>query len=158
MAGNTFLRFALVGCINYLVSFVVFVICYRYLPLDDLSAALGRIPGTNSTAIIPLGAASNVIAYLTGMVNSFVLNKYWTFRSKGNTTEQAIKFIVVNLVTLGLSTFSVYVLVDRLAYPQYPVWLTVTGTLLALNYAGSRYWAFAGPSPGIGRRKLVSPP
>jgi putative flippase GtrA len=165
MGTSTFFRFALVGCINYFVSFVVFILCYRYLPLFDLAemlhALLGsKVIGTELGPLpdVPLGAVANVIAYLAGMGNSFVLNKFWTFKRHGNTVEQMIKFVIVNIVTLTLSTLSIYMLVDRLKYPQYTVWLTITGSLLVLNYMGSRYWAFARISTDFMRHKTASPP
>jgi len=164
MGNSTFFRFALVGCINYLVSFVVFIFCYRYFPLSDLAEMLGASLDVVVSASelerlpdIPLGAIANVIAYLAGMVNSFVLNKFWTFKNHGNTGEQMVRFVIVNFVTLSLSTIAIYILVDRLEYPQYTVWLIVTGGLLVLNYMGSRYWAFASASTDFIRHRNASP-
>lgn len=164
MGNSTFFRFALVGCINYLVSFVVFVLCYRFLPLSDLAGMLGvllgfKVSGSELGQLpdIPSGAIANVIAYLAGMVNSFVWNKFWTFKNHGNTGEQMVRFVVVNVVTLSLSTIAIYILVDRLEYPQYTVWLIVTGGLLVLNYVGSRYWAFASASTDFIRHRPASP-
>jgi len=164
MGSSTFFRFALVGCVNYLVSFVVFILCYRYLSISDLAGMLGALLGSKVSGAelgrlpeIPLGAIANVIAYLAGMVNSFVWNKFWTFKKHGNTGEQMVRFLIVNVVTLILSTISIYILVDRLEYPQYTVWLIVTGGLLVLNYFGSRYWAFARASTDFVRHGTASP-
>jgi len=164
MGNSIFFRFALVGCINYLVSFVVFIFSYRYLPLSDLAGMFGALVGVAVSGSelgrlpdIPLGAIANVIAYLAGMVNSFVLNKFWTFKNHGNTGEQMVRFVIVNVVTLTLSTIAIYILVDRLEYPQYTVWLIVTGGLLVLNYFGSRYWAFARASTDFVRHGTASP-
>ncbi|MGO9020604.1 MAG: GtrA family protein [Syntrophobacteraceae bacterium] len=38
---------------------------------------------------------SNWIGYLLGFLNSFVLNKKWTFRSKGNVGLEVVLFVAV---------------------------------------------------------------
>ncbi len=69
-------RFIVVGCANFVVSFTAFYASYRFLPLDDSS---GR------------GAVANVLAYAAGMINSFVLNRLWTFRAEGQVGEHALQ-------------------------------------------------------------------
>ena len=122
-------RFALVGCTNFLVSLVVFYLCYRFLPLPATVAA----------------AVANVLAYIAGMINSFALNRSWTFRAGGSVTAQALRFTTVNLASLTFSTLTVFVLVDRLGYPELLVWVPLAAVIVVLNYLGSKHWAFAGP-------------
>lgn len=40
-------------------------------------------------------ALSNCIGYVVGFLNSFVLNKKWTFRSKGNVGVEGVLFVAV---------------------------------------------------------------
>ena len=85
-------RFALVGCTNFVVSFTVFYLAFRYLP-PDAAAALARAVGATDAALHPpVAAIANVLAYLAGMVNSFLLNRSWTFRAGGNALPQALRF------------------------------------------------------------------
>ena len=121
-------RFLLVGCANFVVSSAVFYLTYRYWPL-------GRFGGQ--------GAVANVFAYGAGMINSFVLNRTWTFRAKGEVVVHAARFIAINIATLVFSTAVVFVLVDRLDYPGLAVWLPLTVVVLVLHYLGMKHWAFA---------------
>jgi putative flippase GtrA len=121
-------RFIVVGCANFVVSFAAFYASYRFLPLDDSS---GR------------GAAANVLAYAAGMINSFVLNRIWTFRAEGQIVAHAFKFVALNAVTLVASTALVFVLVDWAGLPALAVWLPLTLAILATHYLGMKHWAFA---------------
>jgi putative flippase GtrA len=121
-------RFIVVGCANFVVSFTAFYASYRWLPLDDSS---GR------------GAVANVLAYAAGMINSFVLNRVWTFRAEGQVAVHAAKFVVLNVATLVASTAIVLVLVDRAGLPALAVWLPLTLAILTAHYLGMKHWAFA---------------
>jgi putative flippase GtrA len=140
-------RFALVGCTNFLVSLVAFYLCYHYLPLGKMAVAL-HLTSTrvDSDGVGAEGAVANVLAYLAGMINSFWWNRSWTFRAKGGVIGQVVRFAVVNLVSLGLSTLVVFLLVDRLGFPELAVWVPLAGLIVVTNYVGFRHWAFATPA------------
>lgn len=123
-------RFALVGVTNFFVSFAVFYLTFRYLP-----DAVRRH--------VPAAAAANLLAYLAGMVNSFLLNRSWTFRASGNALAQAVRFGLVNLSSLVLSTFVMYLFVDVRGYPELAVWIPTTLVVMTSNYLGCKHWAFA---------------
>lgn len=119
-------RFAVVGVGNFFVSFAVFYLCYHYLPAGGAS-----------------GAVANVFAYVAGMINSFVWNRSWTFNAEGGVAGQALRFTVVNLVSLSLGTLVVHVFVDRMHYPELAVWIPLAVLIVIMNYLGCKYWAFA---------------
>ena len=123
-------RFALVGLTNFVVSFTVFWLSFNHLP-----AAVQRH--------FPAAAAANLLAYLAGMVNSFILNRTWTFRASGDTAAQAVRFTIVNLASLALSTAVMFRFVDVLHYPELAVWVPTTLVVMTLNYLGCKHWAFA---------------
>ena len=125
---HPFARFVVVGCANFVVSFAAFYASYTYLPLDESS---GR------------GAVANVLAYCVGLVNSFVLNRLWTFRAEGRVAEHALKFALLNAATLVSSTAIVLLLVDRAGFPALAVWLPLTLAILTAHYLGMKHWAFA---------------
>ena len=125
---HPFARFVVVGCANFVVSFAAFYASYTYLPLDESS---GR------------GAVANVLAYCAGLVNSFVLNRLWTFRAEGRVAEHALKFALLNAATLVSSTGVVLLLVDRAGFPALAVWLPLTLAILTAHYLGMKHWAFA---------------
>jgi putative flippase GtrA len=124
------IRFALVGLTNFVVSFTVFFLSFNYLP-----EAVQRHA--------PDAALANVLAYLAGMVNSFLLNRSWTFRATGNPAEQAVRFTIVNLASLALSTAVMFRFVDMLGHSEIAVWVPTTLAVMTLNYLGCKHWAFA---------------
>ena len=119
-------RFAVVGVGNFVVSFAVFYLSYRYLPFG--------------------AAVANVLAYAAGMLHSFVWNRSWTFRAGGNAVVQAVRFVIVNLACLAFGTILVYALVDVLRHPPLLVWVPVTAVSVVLSYLGCKHWAFAAPA------------
>lgn len=112
-----------------MVSFAAFYASYHYLPLGALA---GR------------GAVANVVAYGAGMINSFALNRAWTFRPAGSVAVHALKFALLNGATLVLSTVTMFMLVDRAGYSELAVWLPLTGAILVAHYVGMKHWAFTG--------------
>jgi putative flippase GtrA len=128
VARHPFARFVVVGCANFVVSFAAFYTSYHYLPLGGVG---GR------------GAAANVLAYAAGLLNSFVLNRLWTFRARGHLGGHALKFGLLNAATLIASTLAVLVLVDWAGFHPLAVWLPLTLAILAAHYLGMKHWAFA---------------
>ena len=125
---HSVVRFVVVGCANVVVSFAGFYASYHYLPL---AASSGR------------GAVANVVAYGAGMLNSFLLNRLWTFRAEGKVAVHALKFVLLNAATLAASTGIVLLLVDFAGFPPLAVWLPLTLAILTAHYLGMKHWAFA---------------
>jgi putative flippase GtrA len=120
-------RFIIVGCANFVVSFSAFYASYYFLPLESDARA----------------AVANVLAYAAGIVNSFVLNRLWTFRAEGQVATHAVKFLTLNAATLAVSTAIMFALVDRGGLPALGVWLPMTLGILTTHYLGMKHWAFA---------------
>ena len=134
-------RFVLVGLSNLVVSLAAFYLCYHYLPLPVSAAGSGA-----------QGAVANVLAYIAGMINSFLLNRSWTFRAGRGVAAQAGRFVVLNLASVAVGTLTMFVLVDRLHYQELAVWIPLAALIMITNYVGMKYWAFAprafGAQPG----------
>jgi putative flippase GtrA len=145
-------RFALVGCTNFVVSFTAFFLSFNYLPAGTV-AALAGVVGAGNASHPPQAAVANVIAYLAGMVNSFLLNRSWTFRAtKGNALPQALRFGVVSLFSLTMGTLVTFALVDVLGLPSLAVWVPLTAVVVVVNYLGCKHWAFAPRAVGTEAR------
>lgn len=145
-----FFRFAIVGCLNVLISFAVFVVCYQVWPLASLFFdATGAAGSWVHTMLINHGipsvdaAFANFCGYAAGMVNSFVLNKTWTFQTQGNTLRQMHRFLILNILGLALSTLLLFVFVDLLHGPHLLVWFISTSIVMVLNFYGNKLWTFA---------------
>ena len=84
-------KFAVVGIINTTIDFSIFLFLLYQLELSLLAA--------------------NTIAYSVAVVNSFLLNRYWTFSQTskhGDPRRQFLLFLGFNIVGLGLSNLTVW--------------------------------------------------
>ncbi len=136
-----FVKFMVVGVVNFLVDYGV---------LTLLNKAVGW----------PL-VISNIISYSCGVINSFILNRYWTFKMKlrffsrydltlpkGRSLHPVfvspdfMKFIFVNLVSLGVNTLSVHILGDLYGLPTIVAKLVATVFSFTVNFAGNKLLVF----------------
>ncbi|GIM46357.1 GtrA-like protein [Collibacillus ludicampi] len=86
---------------------------------------------------------SQMLSYSAGVVNSFFLNRTWTFRvtRKANVLEVA-KFIIVNGLSLLVSSGLLFILHD---VNHLNLWLSkcmASGGGIVVNFMGSRCWVF----------------
>ncbi len=135
-----FVKFQCVGVLNFLVDFGV---------LTLLNVVVGW----------PL-VVSNIISYTCGVVNSFVFNRFWTFKMKLKfftaytvvTSSRTIrlwflsvdfmKFVFVNLISLGVNTLAVYILGDLYDLPNIWAKLVATAFSFTVNFAGNKLLVF----------------
>ena len=144
------MRFAAVGCLNVTVSFVVFYALYRVWPvatllLDNLGS-LGSAISLRMTEFgisTPDASLASIVGYAAGVLNSFILNKIWTFQAAGDARNQLRRFLVLNALGLAVSTLIVFVFVDVLHGPYVVVWFSAIGIVMIGNFLGQKHWAFA---------------
>jgi putative flippase GtrA len=109
-------RFGIVGVLNTGIDFAVF-----------------------STLVLGLGwhvVPANTASYSVAVVNSYLLNKYWTFgdRSQGReAVARGMRFVAFNLVGLGIGNLAVWTFAH-----QAPVLVAKVGAT-ALTFAWN-YW------------------
>lgn len=129
-----FLRFAAVGAANTAITFAVFTLC---------------------TAVLHLPAAgANVLGWVAGFVNSFLVNRAWTFADRGGASARRtlprfaastlLAFSVSEVVVVagdalvssgsatGQSSQTALLLIEAVAI----------GTSLVINYLLASRWAF----------------
>ena len=130
------IKFGLVGLSNTAVDFGIFILLTR---LFDVTEGIGI-------------AVINVIAFSFAVTNSYLWNKYWTFKQKGKEQlgGEISKFLFVSVVGVVLNTIVVYV-GTTLLDPSFDlseanwslVWKVVaTGVVLSWNFIGYKFWAF----------------
>ncbi|GAA0410260.1 GtrA family protein [Paenibacillus motobuensis] len=86
--------------------------------------------------------AAQAVSYGCGVLNSFLMNRKWTFRQQGALTKGLLRFILLNLLTLGVTSACMMLLHEQF---EISLWLSKgAATLLGvlLNFAGSRWWVF----------------
>jgi putative flippase GtrA len=131
------LRFGLVGGLNTLVDLAI------------LNCLLWLFPTDRTFSLL----AYSSLAYSIGAINSFLLNKYWTFRQRQKTTSrELVRFALATLFGTGWSTLILWlaslVLHPYLVSPT--IWANVSkviaigGTAL-ISYLAMRLWVFVRP-------------
>jgi putative flippase GtrA len=124
--GVQWLRFATVGVSNTILSLALY-------------AGLLRL-GT-------FYLAASAVAFVVATLNSYALNRRWTFRSNGRRGPEVVRFYVVSAGGLALDLGLLYVLVDHARVPSFAAQLVVIPFVSVVTFAWNRRWTFAAASP-----------
>lgn len=116
----SFIKYLMVGMINTLVGFgIIFILMYR-----------GLLP-----------EIANFIGYLCGFILSFILNKYFTFKSKNYVKSEFIRFALsmgiaylINLLILVIS-YRYFGINEYISQIIAGIFYTLSGYLLSKFYA-----------------------
>ena len=116
-----FIKFSITGVMNTAVDFFVF------------------------TVLLWVGVGiylAQVISYSAGMLNSYIINRKWTFNSKGKfLSAQMIKFIAANLTLLCVSLV-VLKTVTGFGLHELIAKLCATCVTMVLGFLVNRLWVF----------------
>lgn len=118
-----FTKFCFVGLINASIDFIVYLTLTRIFNLYFILANLG--------------------SFIIAVTSSFLINKKWTFRDQGkDQVKKYIKFIITNLIGLGINTTLLYCFVTYLGL--YDIIAKILAIILTTfwNFSASKYWTF----------------
>lgn len=133
------LRFGMVGGLNTLVDLLI------------LNGLLWLFPTTSTLTLLIYSS----LAFSLGAVNSFLLNKYWTFGSRQKTTRgEVVRFVMTTLCGIGWSTIILWFasnalhpfLINTTLWANASKVIAIAGTAL-INYLGMRLWVFVSKTP-----------
>ncbi|MFC4597017.1 GtrA family protein [Cohnella hongkongensis] len=126
-------KYALVGGVNTGVDFAVFC---------ALVYGLG-VPS----------AGAQAASYAAGVANSYLLNRYWTFRVRGKrSAAEMLRFVLVNAASFAAATAALLGL-ERGGVESAIAKAISVAVSLGVNYAGYRLWVFGG-----GRQRRIREP
>lgn len=69
-----FMKYVIVGCMNTAITLGVIFVCKSLLDVNPY--------------------LSNALGYIAGLINSFIWNKNWVFKSQNGYSREAIKFVI----------------------------------------------------------------
>jgi putative flippase GtrA len=128
------IRFGLVGGLNTFVDLLV------------LNALLLLFPATNTLTLLTY----NSIAYSLGAINSFLLNKYWTFgHRKPISRKEVVRFVITTMCSIAVSNALIW-LASEILHPLHInslLWanaskvFAIFGTVF-VSFLGMRLWVF----------------
>jgi putative flippase GtrA len=133
-----FLRYCLVGGANTIIDLLTFNILLWCFPTSNVLVLMG----------------CNSVAYASGAISSFVLNKYWTFQHKqGMTKRELIRFAISLLLEILYSNGLLW-LVGKALQPliaNATLWANTSKIVVVvvgavISYIFMRFWIFAGGS------------
>lgn len=86
---------------------------------------------------------ASTLAFVLGAVNSYVLNRRWTFASDGRRVPEALRFAVVQGVGLAINLCLLFLLVHEVGVLHLVAQVLVFPVASAATFLLSRHWAFA---------------
>jgi len=118
-----FFKFGVTGVINTAIDWGLFTLCVKVLTLPAVIAY--------------------IIGYTVSTVFSFFVNKNWTFGKRKNYNKaETFRFIAVNLTSLSLSTFGVYLLHNIAGNDEFIAKLIMAVPTILINYFGNKLFVF----------------
>ena len=118
-------RFSMVGVMNTAVDFLMFTLCQSVFGIGY--------------------SISQIIGYSFGVINSFILNKKFTFDDRKvskKTFQELLQFVIVNVVSLCVTIIAMNVLIVSLNKGVYLSKILVTLLAQITNYLGYKLWVF----------------
>ena len=119
---RSFITYCIVGVVNTSVSFTVFTVTLLLNTHVVLAQSIG---------------------YTSGLVCSFLLNKYVTFKNKPKSLRQVFLFLLVTVTTMLVSMVAIYFFHVIIGIQEHIANIFfVSPIVVILNYSGFRYIVF----------------
>ena len=126
-----FAKFSIVGSLNFLVDVII---------LNSLSYATGVNRGI-------FAAVFSAISFLVANVNSYYLNKKWTFRDNEKKSRYKV-FLLISVIGTVINMFIIYNF-TTISQPYFSdiIWLNIskiiaTSLVIFFNYYGYKKYVF----------------
>ena len=119
----TFIKFGITGFANTLINFLVFTLLSVVLNLNMYF--------------------SEIFAYSCGMLNSYIVNRSWTFTtSEKFWSKQLIKFVITNLAVMLLSLLLLNIFTEQLLMSKLVAKIFATIITTVVNFIISKIWVY----------------
>lgn len=130
--GKKLAKYALVGGLNTGVDFAVFCILVYGVGMSSIWA--------------------QALSYTSGVVNSYLLNRYWTFKVKEKmSVAEILRFSIINVISFGAAT-AVLLGLEQWGVSSAIAKIASVAFSLAVNYIGYRIWVFSTGMEQSGKR------
>ena len=118
-----FVKFAVVGVSSTIIDWGIYLLL------------------TRTTAIFYLLA--KVLSFLVSVINSYIWNRRWTFRSQDpKRFHQFSKFLVVAGVGLALNALIMYLVVSKLKLHDIIGLILASAIVMFWNFLVNKFWTF----------------
>ena len=121
-----FVKFGIVGASGFVVNLVIFTLLQRVVP--------------NHAAPLQYNTIYS-IAFMSGGVSNYFLNRIWTFRSTGHAAKEGAQFLSVSILAL-LVGLGVSAVVSPYLGHGHKTWFLATCAGIVVNFFINKYWTF----------------
>lgn len=121
-----FVKFGIVGASGFIVNGIIFTLLQRVVPNHSGSLQYTTIYS---------------IAFLSGGVSNYFLNRVWTFRSTGHAGKEGVQFLSVSVLAL-LVGLAVSALLGPYLGHGHRLWFVATCAGIVVNFFLNKYWTF----------------
>lgn len=116
---------------------------FRYILVGIINTGLGYAIIFSCMYIFGMGpAVSNFMGYGAGIVVSYFLNKFFTFKSKSKTTSEAVKFVAVFAVAYSANLVALMLLITLFNIHQGLAQLVAGAIYILLSYILNKRYVF----------------
>jgi putative flippase GtrA len=129
-----FVKFGVVGASGFIVNLVIFTLLQRVIP--------------NHAAPLQYNVIYSV-AFLSGGVSNYFLNRAWTFRSTGHVGKEGLSFMAVSVMALIVGLILSAVIApwpvpfsDHEFGHGHLTWFVSTVAGIVVNFFVNKYWTF----------------
>lgn len=116
-----FIKFVFVGVSNVIVSLIIYYICIYFGIYYQIA---------------------NVIAFLLGTLNAYVLSKLWVFKVNNSEKAQVFKFYFSYFCTWLVGAMLLFLWVEIMNIPESIAPIINIFITTPLNYISSKLWTF----------------
>jgi putative flippase GtrA len=117
-----FIKYGIVGIIN---TFITLTTIFIFM----------KIIGANYVI-------ANVVGYTLGFLNSFILNKIWTFGSEGRVRKEIILFFLVFIVSYAVQLLFLLLIKEQLGISAEMSQIIAMGFYTIINFLGNKHFTF----------------
>lgn len=137
------IKFTIIGILAVMVDLMAYYMLLQALP--------GRI-----AIIIGMEAFAKGLSFICGMVVTYSLNKFWTWKRKDRSQKRVAKFALLYgaslLINVGVNSLLLYAmhsyqpLID-LPHKYIIAFIGATGVSACVNFIGQKFWVFRSLHP-----------
>ena len=121
MSRKQIYRFTIVGILNTIVGYGTFFLLLHF----------------NLYYVFAL-----LISHIVGVTHSFIWNKIWTFKSKGNLKIEFLRFISVYGVVFVVNLMILALIVEKLMFDPRIGQIFALGIITIISFFGHKYFSF----------------
>jgi putative flippase GtrA len=122
-----FIKFGIVGISNTLLTFAVYTLLLKGFGVWYLAAS--------------------AIGFAVGTINSFLLNRRWTFRGHVGDALTPVRWTIVQCSGLGINLGLLYVLVHNAGIDKLVAQAFATAVVTVTTFFANRAWTFRTHTP-----------